>query len=101
MTTWAVALQTRELFVGLRLGFTDPEESDAPRPVSAGDEVLFHREGRSGFEGRILQTNSRGAVIEVKDLSRWLVSPVSYAEKRRSSAADKAGNIWIVRERLP
>lgn len=101
MTTWAVALQARELFSGLRLKFTNPQGPTADASVTDGDELLFQREGLEGFEGRVLRVGSRGAVIETRDLSRWLISAASYVEKRRLSVAERTGNYWIVRERLP
>jgi hypothetical protein len=101
MAMWEVALKARELFVGVRLGFTDPAAPAEPQEVTAGDSIVFNREGHDDMEGRILRTSSKGVVLEVMDLTRWLMTPVSYSEKRRSGPADKLANVWIVRERLP
>ena len=101
MATFAAEISGRELFVGQRLGFKDPEAPDDLKTVQVGDELMLNREGRPDLEGRFLQTSSRGAVIQITDLSRWLVSPASHSEKRLARTVDKTANVWAVRERLP
>lgn len=102
MAMWEVPLSARELFVGLRLGFVHAGQSAEAGAVTAGDQIRFNRNGRGDLEGRILQTSSKGAVVEVMaDLTRWLLTPVSYSEKRRSAPVTDGSSVWIVRERLP
>ncbi|CAN5269696.1 hypothetical protein BH11PSE2_BH11PSE2_05840 [soil metagenome] len=100
-TVWEVPLKTRELFVGLRLEFADPGVKEVADTVNAGDQVRFQREGHDGIEGRVLQTSAKGVVLELNDLTRWLMTPVTYTEKRRSKPVEQHNNVWIIRERLP